>query len=269
MAIDELGPAFDSATIIRPTQRKIVGRWMENAGLPTLIVPQVWRELTRPMPYTEGVTPVDAWLWMEKQPNAPFLRPSLTQSEIDIARDIRSRFTQACFPKTAPDMIETLGDAFVISEAVALGTDALVTNDIRTIDHYEVNHVVGQFLGHNAPFVTTLDNALLSAHEGGQSSRNLLVLALSTIAPPVQQEWPVDDAYDDLSRLTQAMIGAYLGNTAMRLMTRWECTLDLPCVLEEAQLGADQSCALQFENRRTAWLRSETRKASKGPDIGR
>jgi len=39
---DPIGPAFDPYTLSTPTPRKLVGCWMDQAGLRTLIVPQVW-----------------------------------------------------------------------------------------------------------------------------------------------------------------------------------------------------------------------------------
>ena len=34
-----VGPAFDTNTLIRPTQRKLVGVWMDDVDLPTLVLP--------------------------------------------------------------------------------------------------------------------------------------------------------------------------------------------------------------------------------------
>ena len=42
---DVLGPGFDTGTLIRPTQRKLVTCWMELAGTRTLILPRVLEEL--------------------------------------------------------------------------------------------------------------------------------------------------------------------------------------------------------------------------------
>ena len=47
---DAIGPAFDAHTLSTPTPRKLVGCWMDQAGLRTLIVPQVWDELTHQPP---------------------------------------------------------------------------------------------------------------------------------------------------------------------------------------------------------------------------
>ena len=40
-----VGPAFDTNTLIRPTQRKLVCCWMESAGIKTLLLPRVWQQL--------------------------------------------------------------------------------------------------------------------------------------------------------------------------------------------------------------------------------
>lgn len=45
-ADDPIGPAFDTMTLSRPTARKLVGCWMDTAGTRTLVLPEVWRELT-------------------------------------------------------------------------------------------------------------------------------------------------------------------------------------------------------------------------------
>ena len=45
MTEEPLGPAFDTVTLIRPTPRKLVCLWMEQAGLRTVLLPTVWEQL--------------------------------------------------------------------------------------------------------------------------------------------------------------------------------------------------------------------------------
>lgn len=40
---EALGPGFDTVTLTRPTPRKLVCLWMEQAGLRTVLLPTVWR----------------------------------------------------------------------------------------------------------------------------------------------------------------------------------------------------------------------------------
>ena len=258
MADEPLGPGFDAGTLIRPTQRKLVCRWMESAGARTLILPRVWEELTRRHPASKRYSAAKAWLTLAEYRDAPFRWVEWTDDHERTAEDIRSRFTQACFPAHAADQIDTNSDAVVISQALTLGTDVLVTTDVNTIDHYEINIVVERALGRNTGFVVTLDDALQRAFRGGEEAHQLLLLALTTIAPPRPETWSVDEAFAALHKLRDAMVGAGLRHTAIRLGTRWEQCRDLERALAEAQELAGRSNALRFERMRAAWHREQT-----------
>ena len=206
MADERLGPAFDTCTLSTPTPRKLVGCWMEQAGRKTVIVPEVWRELTQSQGPAAREYPKSAWRRLAERPDSPFVLPSLSEEQEEAAYQIRSKFTSTCFPGVHPLTIHTHSDALVVSQSLALGTDVLVTGDVRTIDHYEINLIVRQLLGRNAPFVTTLDQALCSAYPGGRAVEQLLTLAMSTVAPAeVEPEWEVDRAHQDLSELRRAV----------------------------------------------------------------
>jgi len=255
---DVLGPGFDTGTLIRPTQRKLVTCWMELAGTRTLILPRVWEELTYSHPASARFNAAAAWRAIAKRPNAPFQWITWTDEHERRAEAIRSRFTQACFPKHASDQIELNSDAIVISQALALETDVLVTSDVNTIDHHEVNLVIEQTLGMNVGFVVTLDDALQRVFRGGEAAHRLLVLALSTIAPARDERWSIEEAFADLNNLRAAMTGAGLRQTAIRLETRWEQCRDLISALGEAQDRAEESTALAFERMRATWHRERT-----------
>ena len=249
---DGLGPAFDTGTLSTPTPRKLVGCWMEQAGRKTVIVPEVWRELTQSQGPAAREYPKNAWRRLAERPDSPFVLPSLSEEQEEAAYDIRSKFTSACFPGVHPVAIHTHGDALVVSQSLALGTDILVTGDIRTIDHYEINLIVRQLLGRNAPFVTTLDQALCEAYPGGRAVEQLLILAMSTVAPVEHEpEWQVDGAHQSLDELRRAMVGAGLTATAQRLDARWNECRDLTAMLGRARAMAEQSHALRCERLRT------------------
>lgn len=256
---ERLGPAFDTNTLIRPTQRKLVGVWMDDAGLPTLVLPQVRSELTRRPVVSRGFASSDAWLMMEQTPNAPFRWPRLDREQELQALDVRQLFTQPCFPNTPVDNIVDHSDAIAISEALVLGIDLMVTGDFTSIDHHEINHLVRQSLGKNAALVVTLDSALMQAYAAGELAEQLLVNALATVAPESHVPWSVDEAFDDLSRLRKAMLGSRLVDTVAKLGARWEHCRDLESVLERARLVASESKALEFERLRTSWHRQNVR----------
>ena len=241
---------------MRPTQRKLVCCWMESAGLKTLVLPRVLDQLTEGAGSSKEFRLSDAWKRMIDLPDSPYNFP-LWSSELDnAAYELRRCFTEACFPNKTAEQILFDSDAVIVSQALALGTDLLVTSDINTIDHYEINLVVEKHIGRNAGFVTTLDDALQQAHCGSDAGQSLLTLALTTIAPHPDSEWPVERAHEDLARLRQAVIGASLRITSERLETRWSQCADLEETLAQAQSLAAKSRALEVERMRTGWIRS-------------
>ena len=147
--------------------------------------------------------------------------------------------------------IHTLSDAVIVSEALALDTDVLVTGDIKTIDHYEINVVIDKFMGRNAPFVTTLDDALCRAYAGSDAAEQLLAMALSTVAPDAHcTKWSVEDARESLNALQKAMMGSRLITMSQRLDTRWHECRDLTTLLARARSMASQSNVLRCERMR-------------------
>lgn len=261
---DPLGPAFDTAPLLRPMQRKLVCCWMESAGFKTLLLPRVWQQLVDRAGSSSRFRSTDAWVRLAKEPNLPYRWVDWTSDLEDAAYDLRSHFTEACFPNRTAEQISYDSDAVIVSQALALGTDMLVTSDVNTIDHYEINLVVEQRLGRNTGFVVTLDDALQQAHPGCDAGQSLLTLALATIAPPPERKWPVEAAHRDLEKLQQAAIGASLRKTAMRLDTRWNQCPDLEETLAHAQTMAAQSRALETERLLAAWQTSCGHPPSKG-----
>ena len=222
---------------------------MEQAGRRTLIVPQVWRELTEAQGPKSRDYPKTAWRHLAAVPDSPFELPVLTEEQEEAAYSIRAKFTTACFPGSQPASIHALGDAVIVSQALALGTDVLVTGDVKTIDHYEINIVIDKFLGRNAPFVTTLDDALCRAYGGGEAAEQLLVMALSTVAPGADcTRWSIEEARESLNGLQAAMAGSRLVTTSQRLDTRWQECRDLTSLLDRARSMADQSNVLRCES---------------------
>ena len=246
-----IGPAFDTGTLSIPTPRKLVGCWMEQAGRRTLIVPQVWRELAQAQGPRSREYPKAAWRYLAAVADSPYELPVLTDEQEETAYSIRAKFTTACFPGSHPASIHAHSDAVVVSQSLALGTDVLVTGDIRTIDHYEINAVIDKLLGRNAPFVTTLDDALCRAYAAGDAAQEMLAMALSTVAPPAARaSWPIEDARTRLAELRAAMAGSSLTTASQRLETRWHECRDLTPLLERARSMAHQSNVLRCERMR-------------------
>ena len=256
--IDEpLGPGFDTVTLLRPTPRKLVCLWMEQAGLRTVLLPTVWEQLAGIRKNRVGVN-ATSWRRLRTHSNTPFRWLELDDEQQQAVDDVLQHFTEPCFPRLVADQIPDDADANIIAEALIVGTDVLVTQDINSINHDEINFVIEKRLGANSGFVLTLDRALARAFPGGEPADHLLTLALATIAPanlPQQQEWPVEDARQSFAILLRAMAGANVRETAQRLDVRWDQCGDLERMLEEARKIAENSCAMQFERMRAGWQR--------------
>ena len=257
MTDEALGPGFDTVTLTRPTPRKLVCLWMEQAGLRTVLPPTVWEQLAHPRRNKIGVNAA-SWQRMRTQRDAPFRWLELDEAQQEAVDDVLRHFTEPCFPRLAADQIPDDADANIIAEALIIGTDVLVTQDINSINHDEINFVIEQRLGANSGFVLTLDRALARAFPGGESADHLLMLALATIAPsdaPASHEWAVEDARQDFANLLRALAGANVRETAQRLDVRWSQCGDLERLLAAARTVAENSRALRFERMRAGWQR--------------
>ena len=256
---ERLGPAFDSNILSRPTQRKLVGCWMDRAGLDTLILPQVWRELTTTPSGMAPTSSVRGWFRMAETPEAPFRWARLDPEQAERAAEIRRLFTQVCFPRSAPDEVATNSDAIIISEGVVLNTDVLVTGDFRSIDHYEVNAVLAKGLGRNARYVVTLDDALMEAYSGGELGEEMLTTALACLCPNDVGGWSVDDAFAALNGFHKVLVGANMPRTSERLSNRWQCSRDLDRVVARALAASGKFKSLRYERMRAEWHREWAR----------
>ena len=256
MTDEPLGPGFDTVTLTRPTPRKLVCLWMEQAGLRTVLLPTVWEQLASTRKDRIGVNAA-SWRRVRAHRNAPFRWLELDDGQKEAVEDVLQHFTEPCFPKLVADQISEDADANIIAEALVVGTDVLVTQDINSINHDEINFVIEKRLGENSGFVLTVDRALARAFPGGESADHLLMLALATIAPtaPAHQEWAVDDAHQDFANLLRALSGTNVKETAERLDVRWNQCCGLERLLEEARMVAEDSCAMRFERMRTGWQR--------------
>ena len=262
--IDEpLGPGFDTVTLIWPTPRKLVCLWMEQAGLRTVLLPTVWEQLASARRNKIGVNAA-SWRRARTHPNAPFRWLELDDEQQEAVDDVLQHFTEPCFPRLVADQIPDDADANIIAEALIVGTDVLVTQDINSINHDEVNFVIEKRLGANAGFVLTLDRALARAFPGGESADHLLMLALATIAPAASahREWSVEDAHQGLANLLRALAGANVRETAERLDVRWRQCDDLERLLAKARSVAESSCSMKFERQRAEWQRDAAQRRS-------
>ena len=170
--------------------------------------------------------------------------------------EILLEFTLPCFPLlNNADEITTHLDAIVLAQGLAAGMDVIVSNNMRSVDHFEINGLVREVFGRNAGVLIAADDALLEAHPCGEGSRALLVMALASVWPDDGREMTVGDAEGALASLCERLDGAAMPQTATRLRNRFATDGDLELVLGEACKVSAASNALFHERVRAEWIR--------------
>ena len=258
------GLAFDSNLLGNQTQRRLMALWMESAELAVLVLPHVMDELQAPNMVDKSPTAQrrnalhkQCWNDIVAMPDAPFALLHLDEDESEAASEIMRRFTLRCFPKlNHPTQILKNGDAMVIAQAIAAGVDCVVTNNMRSVDHYEINDLVAGSLGRNMGIVIEADHAVLQAHAGGDSARRLLILAMASNWPRPGAVLAVDEAYKYVTNLaTRLAQGANMPDVANRLVNAFDIEPDLDWIIEQANDLVMHSQMLRCEQHRAHVLR--------------
>ena len=256
------GVAFDTNMLTRPTQRRLMTLWAELSGQRTALLPQVRAELTATPEFEPAKTlpsartQREAWAAIIQAPNSPFEEVVLNKDARERFGEVILQFTLPCFPLlNNVDEITTHPDAIVLAQGLAAGMDVIISNNMRSVDHIEINGLVREVFGRNAGLLLTADDALLEAHPCGEGSRALLVMALASAWPDDGREMTVADAERLLASLCERLEGATMPQTAIRLRNRFATDGDLGLVLGEARKVATASNALFHERVRADWVR--------------
>lgn len=254
-----LGLAFDTNLLSRPTQRRLMATWMESAGMKVVVVPQVMAELCAPniVDMSAKAQRINArqrarWQDAVQAEDSPYLLAELDAEQQEAVAEIVARFTLRCFPSlNTVDEIGRHADAKVLAQALAFGVDYVLTNNMKSIDHHEVNDLVTKTMGRNFGLVVTADAALLRAHTGGEASRELLTVALASIWPAGGVELDLNDAGRRLNRLSEILAsqGVAMPDVAQRLLSAFDVDEDLETVLGNARQLSVDSVALEIERR--------------------
>ena len=252
--------------------------WMELSGQRTPLLPQVHAELTAtpefeaPKTQPSARAQREAWAAIVRGPQSPFEVVLFDKDARDRFGEIILEFTLPCFPLlNNVDEITTHSDAIVLAQGLAAGMDVIVSNNMRSVDHFEINGLVREMFGRNAGVLLVADDALLEAHPCGEGSRALLVMALASAWPDDGREMTVGDAERVLASLCERLDGATMPRTAIRLRNRFTADGDLELVLGEARKVSAASNALFHERVRAEWVRQrrvDTSMLRRGIELG-
>ena len=253
------GLAFDSNLLGKQTQRRLVSLWMETAGAKVLILPRVMDELCAPnmvddFPTAQRRNAAHNRCWNDvvAMQDAPYAIVTLSDEEKEAASELMQRFTLRCFPRlNDPTQIHRNGDAMVLAQGIAAGVDCVVTNNMRSIDHYEINELVARSMGRSAGIVVEADRALLQAHSGGDSSRQLLLLAMASNWPQPEEYLSIDDAHRYVHELAERLArNVNMPNVADRLVNAFDVDRDMEQLLDAAKELSRSSQMLRCERHR-------------------
>lgn len=262
-ARDTGGVAFDTDMLSRPTQRRLMTLWCELAGIKTAILPAVMGELAGEVPgaVRRGSERLavhrSAWRAIVSAPRSPFRLVAFAEPDARRIDDILMSFNLSCFPMlNNVDEIEVHADAIIVAQGLAAGMDVIVTNNMASMDHREINHLVREKFGMNSGLLVAGDDALLQAHQGAEGSRRLLTLALASAWPEDGRPMDVGEAEEALLRLCERLAGAAMADTAQRIQNRFKIDCDLETLLADARETSTASNALRHERIRAQWTAS-------------
>lgn len=246
---------LDTNRILFPTQRRFNAAWQEMSGAKVRLLPQVAREVTHHRidleflddevrRAREALTRVrnhatkrelllrksDLW-WANE-----LLRKDGLYELVDMSLEQRERADAICevidpraFPRTRPEEVPTHSDTIIIAQALATGQTMLVTGNMRSIDHAEVNEWAARHAdtyGIEHPDVLHVQDELMPVMYAGPERR------IELCAIGLGAAWPedVDATWDDMDRalqgLVRAMVGARLEDTGTAIAHAWREAAD-------------------------------------------
>ena len=250
--------AFDTNMLAKPTPRRLMTLWLEQADCRTVVLPRVYKELTasslaqRDKRHKGLNIQAETWDRAIQSPDSPYLLVELSDDQQDAAAEFLRRFNLRCFPSlNEVGEIARSPDAEIIAQGLAFGADIIITNNMRSIDHFEVNAVATAHFGRNSGLLVTADNALLSAHPSGEASRHLLATALASSWPDHLRPLDVAEAKLVLDGLCARLAsGVNMPDAAQRLLNAYDIDEDLEGLLRDAHALASKSAALAVERQR-------------------
>ena len=197
------------------------------------------------------------WTWVKHLTSGegPYRLALLSEEADAIAYQVLSNLTLECFPSlNDPEEIPTHRDAKILAEALAIDADLLITTNMKSMDHWEINDWIKR--NHNrfglAPkhLVCSGDQALLTSHADANSFQDFLVLGLAACWRMDAQLQDIEETHQRLQNYVEALDGCRLYETRLRLWNLFTASPDLERAIREAHRFVNQSRVLSAEQDR-------------------
>ena len=254
----------DTNRIMFPTQRKFNAAWREMSGDRLCLLPQVAREIMHHRIDPEfledeaerakvGLARVrnsatarelmlrqsDLW-WAEQLLNddSPYGLIPMSREQHERAEAICDNIDPRAFPRIRPEEVPTSSDTLIIAQALATGQQMLVTGNMRSIEHNDVNkwaerHAAVYEIEH--PHVMHVqDETMARMYAGPEPKIELCAIALGA-AWPGDPSASFDEVESALEGMLGAMEGARLGDTGTVIADTWLSAPDPNALLESVR----------------------------------
>ena len=241
---------LDANRLSFPTQRLFNAAWHEMEGRAVQVLPQVGWELMQQMIRTDdiasGATRVhqdlrkkgNTWsatgrlrariaLWWAGQlgdGEGSYRVVTMTPEEHERADAICKNIDVRAFPRTQPEEVPQHSDTIIISQALVTGSTALLTGNMRSILHEDVNRWAtenaARFGIENPEVLRVQDEVMPKLYAGAEARRELCKIALGA-AWPEQEDAKLHEVEGELYEMLEAMPGARLENTGIVIHETW------------------------------------------------
>ena len=138
---------------------------------------------------------------------SPYSLVTLSDEQIELSERVRDELPARCFQHANAGYVADHRDAHIVAESIALAAKMLMTSNLRTINHRELNAWAmanGARLGFRAkPVVHEADGVLVEKAQTWEGTDRLLQAGLMAC-------WPADDrtAADEIVKQTIARISS-------------------------------------------------------------
>ena len=256
---------LDTNRIMFPTQRRFNAAWREMSGDKVALLPQVAHEITHRRLDLDDLDNeiirleatlarmgnlgtrrsrlfVQSDLWWAEE----FLRSQSPYDLIRLSREQNERVDAICdaidpgaFPGISPQQVSTHSDTIIIAQALATGQSMLVTGNMRSIDHDQVNEWAARHaktFGIESPEVLHVqDEAMPRLYAGPERRVQLCAIGLGA-AWPDSPEAPLEEVDQALKRMCRSMVGAQLRRTGTVIANTWRDVADPAALLNFVRL---------------------------------
>ena len=180
-------------------------------------------------------------IWWAKEllrDDSPYELITMSREERERAEEICENIDPLPFASLRPEEVPTADDTIIIAQALVTGQRMLITGNMRSIDHNDINHWAERHAadyGIEHPNVLYVqDEAMPRIYAGPERKLELCAIGLGA-AWPGDPDAPREEVEAALDRMIGTMEGARLGDTGACIANTWRSVSDPDGLLESVR----------------------------------